>query len=81
MKLTFFKEWIESDPFQTFTKETDQFLFIRIYEQRIFRNIDVQQWEPRMGRPPFFTVVAARDKLTDIAEYLRKKRKPFVKAD
>lgn len=23
MKLTFFKEWIESDPFQTFTKETE----------------------------------------------------------
>lgn len=32
------------------------------------------------GPSPFLRV-AARDKLTDIAEYLRKKRKPFVKAD
>lgn len=57
-ELTFWiKERIERDPFQTLTKESienSSSIFIRIYERRIFRNIDVQQWEPRTGRPPFF---------------------------
>lgn len=49
------------------------FVFIP-YERRIFRNIDVQQWGPRMGHPLHRR---PRDKLTDIASIYEKSESPL----
>lgn len=68
-----------------FSKATRKFLgyhlhpyFIPYERRRIFRNIDVQQWEPRMGRRSSPSPSAARQ-THRYCEYLRKKAKALCK--